>query len=449
MVGVLSGGRIELKQAARFENEPVDLPDGLHWDLVHLYSSALAGLRAAAADELESVGIDSWGVDYGLLRSGSLLGLPFHYRDARTARGVESVHDRVPFADLYARNGLQFQPFNTLYQLSVEAELGPGDRALLIPDLLAFWLTGEQAAEATNASTTGLLDPANRAWDLDLLRRLELPEGVFAPLVQPGTVLGGLRQPVAATLGRTLPVVAVATHDTASAVAAVPMDPAAAVYISCGTWGLVGVELPAPIISEAGREANFTNEGGIDGTTRFLKNVMGLWVLTETLRDWERGSDKPNLQALLEAASQERSPEALIDVNDPVFLAPGAMASRVEEWLRTRGQQVPASQAAFVRLIVESIAAAFALAVEQAARLSGVPVRQIHLVGGGSLNSLLCQLTADRSGLPVLAGPVEATALGNALVQARALGVVGSLEEMRSLVAASVTPVVYRPGSLT
>jgi rhamnulokinase len=372
--------------------------------------------------------------------------LPYHYRDPRSLRGVQAVHAAVSPAELYGRTGLQFLSFNTLYQLASETPAGEGaDTLLMIPDLLAFWLTGVAVTEATNASSTGLLDPRTRTWDAGLMQRIGIPRELFAPVVSPGTVLGGFRGPVAGAVGADLPVVAVATHDTASAVAAVPMDPSRAAYISCGTWGLVGVELPAPVLTEAAREANFTNEGGVDGSTRFLHNVMGLWILSETLRTWEGRGGAADLRTLLAAAADVPAPEALFDVDDDRFLPPGDMPARIRDWLTERGLAVPGTDVGIVRLIVESLAGAFANAVRDAERLSGVRIERIHVVGGGCQNTLLCQLTADRAGLPVLAGPVEATAAGNLLIQARARGFGGTLEALRQVVASSFSPQLYQP----
>ncbi|HVK44494.1 MAG TPA: rhamnulokinase family protein [Micropruina sp.] len=452
IVGQLTSGIVTLHPVARFANRVVELPDGLHWNLLGLYGDMLAGLHDAAAQyPMESIAIDTWAVDYGLLdAAGSLVGSPFAYRDSRTARGVEAVHAQVPFDRLYRRNGLQFLPFNTLYQLAAEPGLddaGPRrpERLLLVPDLLAYWLTGRQVAEYTNASTTGLVDARSRQWDDALIAELALPRGIFPELVQPGTAVGSLRAEVVEEVGIDLQVLAAPTHDTASAVAGVPMDPARAAYISCGTWGLVGVELPAPVLTDAARAANFTNEGGVDGTIRFLHNVMGLWVLTETLRVWRSRGGSADLGTLLAAAAEVPAPPHLVDLNDERFLPPGDMAVRIGEWLAERGLPQPGSDVAIVRLIVESLAEQFADAVRMSAELSGVPVEQIHMVGGGCQNRLLCQLTADRSGLPVVAGPVEATALGNVLIQARTHGRVGSLEDIRQVIARSFEPFRYTP----
>ena len=450
IIGRFDGsGSISMETVGRFANTPVRQPDGLHWDLLGLYRGALDGLRGAFRAEpgLASIGIDSWAVDYALLRGDRMLGVPFHYRDERTSAGVEAVHARVPFEQLYRRNGLQFLPFNTLYQLATEGDwLAQAEQLLLIPDLLGWMLTGARVAERTNASTTGLLDVTSRAWDLDLASRLEIPASLLPSLVDPGATLGGLRPEVAGELGGQAPVVAVGSHDTASAVVAVPMRADRAAYISCGTWGLVGVETEHPVLTDAAREANFTNEGGVDGRVRFLHNVMGLWLLSESVRTWEAAGLSVDLPSLLAAAGEVTRPIGLFDANDPVFLAPGDMPARIAAWLRAHDQPVPSSPAEFARSIVESLAEAFAVAVRSASELSGVPVETIHVVGGGALNTLLCQRLADRSGLPVSAGPVEATAIGNLLVQARTAGLVsGDLESLRAVVAAAFDVVTYLP----
>lgn len=448
-----AAGTLELDHVARFPNGPVRLASGLHWDFTGLYRDLTRGLADAFRREpgAASIGVDSWAVDYGLLRGDRLLGEPFHYRDARNEAAVEAVHARVPFEELYRRNGLQFLPFNTVYQLA--AEQGSGwldlaDSLLLIPDLIGFHLTGAKVAERTNASTTGLVAVESGEWDDELVERLGFAPSVFAPLVSPGDSLGGLRADVAADLGAPagIEVVAVGSHDTASAVVAVPMQPESAAYISCGTWGLVGVELEHPVTTDAAREANFTNEGGVDGRVRFLHNVMGLWLLSESVRWWERDGETIDLPALLAAAASVTAPVTVFDANDPRFLAPGDLPGRIAEWCREHGEPVPQSRAEFARSIVESLAEAFAQTVRTASVLSGVDVETIHVVGGGALNELLCRRTADRSGLPVLAGPVEATAIGNVLVQARAQGLVdGDLESLRALVARAFAPVRYEP----
>ncbi|WP_456695882.1 rhamnulokinase [Aeromicrobium sp. P5_D10] len=449
MVGDVGPGHLELRAVARFANEPIVLPDGLHWDPLDLYRHALRGLWTAVSqspDGLGSVAVDSWAVDYALMRADRMVGVPFHYRDERTAAGVERIHARVSPADLYARNGLQFLPFNTIYQLAAE-ELAGTDHMLLIPDLIGFWLTGHMATERTNASTTGLLDPRTGEWDLALMQQAGLPARILTELIDPGQPIGTVSSHVGERIGAPgLTVTAVGSHDTASAVVGVPIQSDDAAYISCGTWGLVGLELDAPVMTEDARSANFTNEGGVDGRTRFLTNVMGTWLISETLRQWERDGDPVELTEILRAAADVSVPVTTFDVQDPRFMPPGDMPARIREWCAERDVAAPGDRASLMRSIVESLALAFADALETAQRLSGRPVGVVHIVGGGSLNRLLCQLTADRSGRPVLAGPVEATALGNVLVQARSLGGVGeTLEEMRHLIATTHDLATFTP----
>lgn len=447
MIGRVGGDTIELEEVARFSNGPVERADGWHWDIEALWGHVRAGLAEALRREpgIESVGIDSWAVDYGLVRGEELLAEPFHYRDSRTARGVDAVHARVPFEELYRRNGLQFLPFNTLYQYAADPRVGEADASLLIPDLFAQRLTGRTVAERTNASTTGLLDVRTGEWDAALAAALGIPASVLPPLVDPGETIGE----TPADLGA-VPVVAVGSHDTASAIVAVPLSTPHAAYISCGTWGLVGLELPEPIVTDAARAANFTNEGGVDGRVRFLHNVTGLWLLSETVRAWEEENGSAiDLPLLLASAASVSPPARLFDANASELAAPGDMPGRIAALLDA-DRPGRASRPMFVRIIVESIAAAFAHAVRTAGALAEREIDVVHLVGGGARNALLCQATADRVGVPVLAGPVEATALGNVLVQARALGCFGadaSLEDLRARVAHAFPPRRYDPRS--
>jgi len=450
MVGRVAPNELELTELHRFPNDPVQLPSALHWDILRLYREVLIGLRAAAraaepADGLVSIGIDSWGVDHGLLdEAGVLLGNPVHYRDARTAAVVPEVHALVAPDDLYARTGIQHLPFNTIYQLAAARAtpaFGLARTMLLIPDLIGSWLSGIAVAERTNASTTALLDVHRRTWDDHLIARLGLPRSLFPELAAPGDVIGPLRPEIRADVGMSSDTLLtlVGSHDTASAVVGVPATgnrPFA--YIACGTWSLVGVELEGPILTEAARAANFTNEGGVDDRIRYLRNVMGLWLLQESIRTWERSGSSIDLPSLLIAAAELPSGGSVVDVNDPAFLPPGDMEARIGDACERSGQPPPATRPAVVRCIVDSLAAAYARTVRDAVRLSGQAVEVIHLVGGGARNTFLCQLTADACELPVVAGPVEATALGNVLVQARARGLLaGDLETLRGLVAAT------------
>jgi rhamnulokinase len=466
MLGRVGTNILELTEVARFSNTPVRLWNGsraaLHWDVVGLYSEAVQGLAAAVRAEpgLRSIGVDSWAVDYGLLSGGHLRGIPHHYRDERSERGVEAVHRIASPAALYQENGLQFLPFNSLYQFAADAEDGllqDADTALLIPDLIGYWLTGQRVAERTNASTTGLLT-LDGEWNDPLIERLGLPRRILPRLVDPGEVIGELLPAIAEELGlpsaarsgnRGGPVVtAVGSHDTASAVLAVPMRPESSVYISCGTWGLVGVELDHPVLSEAGRLANVTNERGVGGRIRYLHNVMGLWLLSESLRTWQARGEDADLATLLERAAQPGVPFTVFDAEDPRFLAPGDIPSRIADWCHEHDQPVPVDKVSMVRSIIESLAEALASTAHQVASLAGVPVETVHIVGGGARNTLLCRAVADRSGLPVVAGPVEATAIGNILVQAGAAGLTdASPEALRALVATAFPPTRYEPNT--
>jgi rhamnulokinase len=433
------GDDIVAREVSRFPNEPVLAGGTLHWDILRLHASVVAGLAAAAASyPLASAGIDSWGVDYGLLdASGALLGNPVHYRDART----DELTAPAPFPSLYDVTGIAHLPFNTVYQLAAAAgspQLAAARTLLLIPDLLAYWLTGVAGAEVTNASTTGLLDVSDRTWATGLMKRIGIDPGLFPPLRQPGDVIG----PITHASLAAVPLIAVGSHDTASAVVAVPAASADFAYISSGTWSLVGLELDSPVLTTASREANFTNEAGIDGTVRYLRNVSGLWLLQECLRHW--GS--PALAELLAQAAAVPRLRHVIDADDPVFLPPGDMPGRITAWLSARGLPVPASPPEVVRCILDSLALAYRRALLDAQALSGRHTDVVHIVGGGSRNGLLCQLTADACGLPVVAGPAEGTALGNVLVQARTLGAAPStLSGLRALVRASVSLREYTP----
>lgn len=426
LVGAVTDTTVEVTEAHRFANEPVHLPSGLHWDVLGLYRNVRQGL--AAAGPVASAGIDSWAVDYGLVdEHGSLLGLPFHYRDSRTA----DLPDWPDAAGLWRATGIAHQPFNTLHQLRAERRLHEAAHLLMIPDLLAYWLTGEIGAEHTNASTTQLYEAGG--WSSQLALAAGIPHRILPPLRQPGDGIG------ATDLG--VPLVAVASHDTASAIAAVPAADDRFAYISCGTWSLVGLELEAPVLSEDARLAGFTNEAGIDGTVRFLRNVMGLWLLQECQRFWAEDS----VEGLLAEAAQAKPFAALIDPQAPVWLARGDEAGGMPARIVAHADGHLESRGAIVRCIVESLAIGHRNAVREAAALAGREVETVRLVGGGARNALLCQLTADATGLPVLAGPVEATALGNLLVQARADGVVADLGHLRALVRETQAVVRYEP----
>jgi rhamnulokinase len=456
MLGRVGPDTLELTEVNRFRNGAIRLPDGLFWDVLGLYQDVLAGIRAAERQAREHHGaglaglaIDSWAVDYGLLDpNGTLRGSPRHYRDPRTEAVIEKVHSQVDPARLYAVTGLQFLPFNTLYQFAAEPDLTQY-RALLVPDLLGYWLTGAEAAEETNASTTGLLDARTGRWARDLIDTLGLPAGLLPDVVEAGQVLAPVSASVREDLGieHDLLVTTVGSHDTASAVVGVPAANQNFGYVSCGTWGLVGVELEAPVLTEESRAANFTNERGVDGTIRYLRNVMGLWLLSESIRTWNLRGLGVDLGEVLVAAAALPAGGPRFDPDDPAFLPPGDMPERIVRACRERGEPLPSiDPEVVVRCILDSLADAFAAAIGDAERLSGHPVEVVHLVGGGSQNAVLCQLTADACGRPVLAGPVEATAFGNLVVQARTHGVLqGDLGALRARVRAVTRMHQYLP----
>jgi rhamnulokinase len=427
----------------------VHLPDGIHWNLLNLFNESLSGLAAAAAQHrLAGVGVDAWGVDYALLDDQNrVLGLPFHYRDERTSGMVERAHRRVPREELYAVTGIQTLPINTIYQLLGDegsAALDVASGIALVPDLFNLWFTGVLANESTVASTTGLLEAATGRWARDLIRRVELPAAPFSgEPVEPGFALGRVISQHA--IGAELPVYAVASHDTASAFAAAPVTSANTAILSSGTWSLLGLELDRPVLTADAASYNLTNERGVDGSIRLLSNVMGLWLLQECRRCWEAMGMAFEYDELQRLAAAAGSDVPVFDPDDEDFLAPGDMPGRIADACVRTGQPAPAHPGATVRAILLSLACKYRLVLARLERVTGRKVDAIHVIGGGSQNALLCQLTADVTGRPVLAGPVEATALGNVLVQARARGELGSRAEMRELAAASAAVLAYEP----
>ena len=455
ILGTLAQGRFHLEEVTRFVNGPTTIGRSIHWDALGLFEHIRAGVRAAQrrAGGLAAVGVDTWGVDYGRLNAADeLIAPPFHYRDDRTIGVPERLFEKLPAADLYRRAGLQVLPINTIFQLI--ADTGDWDevaRILLMPDLLSFWLSGRPVAEVTIASTTGLLDVTTRQWSSETCARLAEVYGVPAArilpeLVEPGTILGDTLPGV---LDEPVPVVAVGGHDTASAVASIPATDSDFAFISSGTWSLVGLELTEPVLSEESRERNFTNELGVDGTVRYLKNVMGLWVLSESVRTWEAQGLRIDLLELLAAAARQPGLACVLNVNDERLLPPGDMPGRLAAMASETGQTLGDDPASITRCIMDSLALAYRDAIRTACRLAGRRIRTVHVVGGGSKNRFLCQLTADATGLPVVAGPAEGTAMGSLLVQARACGALsGDLTALRRIAIASAELTHYSPGGL-
>jgi len=460
LIGKFDGERLALEEVHRFANGPVRMLDTLHWDLPRLFDEIKTALRkaGAACPGLDGAGVDTWGVDFGLVGRGDvLLGNPVHYRDARTDGMLDEAFRLVPRARIYEATGLQFMPLNTAYQLLAMKRansplLEAAETLLMIPDLLGWLLTGRRAGERTDASTTQLYDPRAGTWSDSLCEGLGLPRHILPELIDPGTELGPLRKSVAEEVGiASLRILAPATHDTASAVAAVPAissnrsGPPDWCYLSSGTWSLLGVEVPRPVINDQTLQYNFTNEGGVAGTTRLLKNIMGLWIVQECRRTWARAGRDLSYEELIPRAEAARPFAALIDPDDPSLLAPGDMPARLAALCVRTGQRAPDDEGAAVRCALESLALKYRWTIARLEAILGTTIRAIHVVGGGARNALLCQFTADACGCPVHAGPVEATAAGNVLLQAMARGRIGTLSDARAVVARSFPAVTYEP----
>lgn len=456
MQGDFDGHRLSIAEVHRFSNDPVTACDTLYWDILRLFHDMRQGLSRMlrGGHAPASIGIDTWGVDFGLLdRAGRLVANPVHYRDARTDGMMEAAYGILPKEALFEHTGLAFMQFNTLYQLlsmmrSGDPSLEAARTLLFTPDLLAYFLTGEKGTEYTIASTGQLTDPRTRTWSMPVLEAFGLAQGLFTPIQEPATVRGTLRPALLEELGTEarIRVVAVGQHDTASAVAAVPAKAGRFAYISSGTWSLLGAETRRPVITPGVMRANYTNEGGICGTTRVLKNIMGMWILQECRRRWLKEGDcedYPGLASLAEGAAPFRS---LFDPDDDRFLAPGNMPKRIRAYCEETGQPAPQTRGEVCRAIYESLALKYRWAIRRLERdVLGEAVECVHIVGGGSNNALLNRMTADACGKPVYAGPGEATAIGNLLTQALALGELSSLEELRAVVRASFEPVEYLP----
>jgi len=444
VMAVGAGDGLHIQELARFPNRVVEVRGTLYWDVLRLWDDVRAGIGQGLALGPAGIGVDAWGVDFGLLDAhGELLGNPVCYRDRRTEGMPERAWQLVSREQIFERSGIQFMAINTLYQLLSLVERGSSQlhaasTLLTIPDLLNYWLTGERVCEFTNATTTQLLDPRTRDWAADLIDTLGIPRAIFPPVVLPGTRLGTYRD---------VPVLAPACHDTGSAVAAVPASGAPFAYISSGTWSLVGLEIDEPLITPAAREANLTNEGGVGGTFRLLKNVMGLWILQQCRATWRAAGDEYDYDQLGRMAGAAPALRSLIDPDDGRFLAPGDHPRLIAEICRASGQPVPEHPGAVVRCLLESLALAYRDVLEALQRVASRSIEVIYVVGGGSRNELLCQLTADATGLPVVAGPVEATVLGNALVQLIALGELPDLQAGRQLIAAGAALRRYEPRS--
>lgn len=452
ILGTLTDGRLEQRELTRFPNPIIHTGGHWHWDLLALYREILEALTLVAKEgtEIASIGIDTWGCDFAMFgKDGGLLRQPYCYRDPHTEGAMEALFERMPREQVYEKTGIQFMPFNSLFQLDTlrrhhDSALEASDKILFIPDALIYMLTGEQVCEYTVLSTSQLLDPRTKRMDDELLRLIGLDERRFGRYVQPGEQVGVLSDEVQRLTGLgAVPVVAVAGHDTGSAVAAVPAENERFAYLSCGTWSLLGIEVKEPLISERTLEYNLTNEGGVDGTTRVLKNICGMWLLEQCRREspsWPSDINQINRDAM------EATPgQSLINPDDPRFANPTSMVEAICDYCRETGQHVPQDYREVARCIFESLALRYKQVLDMLRTLAPMPIERLHVIGGGSRNEYLMQMTADATGLPVVAGPSEGTALGNILLQARASGMVGDLFDLRRIVARSVEKRTYMP----
>jgi rhamnulokinase len=445
VLGRFDGERLTLSDVHRFPNGPVRVLDSMYWDALRLFTEMQQAIgRAAeeAGDDLVGMGVDTWGVDFGLLGPGDVLvGNPYHYRDERTVGMVEEACKHVPRAEIFGYTGIQFMELNTLFQLYAMAQnrsplLEMAETLLMMPDLFNFWFTGQKVSEFSIATTTQFYDPRRGDWALELLDRLGIPTHFLTQIVPPGHQLGGLLRPLAETTGaKRLTVVAPAGHDTGSDYA----------YISSGTWSLMGVEITEPIVNEQALRYNFTNEGGVCGTFRFLKNIMGLWLVQESRREWQRQGDDYSYDEITRMASEAPAFEAVVEPDDPSFLRPGDMPARIAEFCAKTGQAAPASRGGLIRCALESLALKYRWVLSCLEELQGKRLEAVHIVGGGTQNTLLNQFAADATDRPVITGPIEATATGNILMQAIALGHLGSLDDARQVVRNSFEVTTYEP----
>lgn len=440
-LGELQNGVLRMTEVHRFSNDPVEYNGSLHWDVPRLWFEIQRGIGEVNGGDLDGIAVDSWGIDYALLgEKGELLGNPYHYRDRRTSGILEKVCAAVPRGEIYNATGIQFMAINTLYQLAAANEqtprlLGMAERLLTIPDLFHFWLTGEAVCEFTNASTTQMCDPRTKTWATDLLNRLGLPHHFLGPIVEPCSIIG-------AASG--IPVIAPASHDTGSAVAAIEAREGTA-FLSSGTWSLVGMEVDAPVINDTACSLNFTNEGGVCGTTRLLKNVMGLWMLQGCRKSLAGRGTNYSYEELAEAAASAPEVHIVLDPDDPSFLRPDCMLAAIDGYCRRTGQHRPQTPGEYARAVLESLVLRYRTVLDELEQLTNTRIHTIRVIGGGSLNRVLNQWTANGTGRRVLAGPVEATALGNIAAQMLATGEASSLAECREIIARSNQSVIFEP----
>lgn len=453
IAGTITNGMLHLEEIHRFTNRLVQLGNHVYWDFPYLFQEMKEGMRLAAKQgfRINGIGVDTWGVDFGLIdRNGNLLGNPVSYRDGRTIGMPEKVFEIISQSEHYRRTGIQVMSINTLFQLysllqEESPQLAIADRLLFMPDLFNYFLTGIAVNEYSISSTSELLNANTRTWDVDLLSQLNIPHHLFGEIRQPGTILGKLKKEIAQETGLgEIDVVTVGSHDTASAIAAIPANGKCSAFLSSGTWSLLGIEIAQPILSESARMAQFTNEGGVNEKITFLRNITGLWILQRLMSEWKLAGEAVDYSDIIEQAKQVKE-TTIIDVDAAIFQSPGNMSRAIQEYCKDKNLIIPRTKAAFVKCICESLSAKYKEAITEMNQLIPEPIEQLYIIGGGSRNGLLNRLTADAIGIPVIAGPAEATAIGNILTQAYAKGEISSREEMKQIVIKSFATEIYEP----
>lgn len=457
IISKFDGKKIELEEVHRFPNEPVSIGGHMYWDFLRLFHELKTGIKKAKAKykDIWSIGIDTWGVDYGLLdENDNLISNPIHYRDSRTNNIIKDIEKVVSFEEIYSSTGIQYMTFNTLYQLYADVKyrnniLKEAKSLLFIPDLFNFYLTGNKYNEYSEASTSQMLDAKSKNWDLKLLDKLELPKEILQDIIMPGEVWGTLNNEIQTELEvGAIPVIAVGSHDTASAVAGIPLESENGVYLICGTWSLLGIESKNPIIKEASLKQNFTNEGGVEGTIRFLKNINGLWTLQQLKKAWCERVQEISFPDIIKAAKAAKNNGFIIDPNDATFMAPLNIVEEIKNYCAKNGQGTPNDLGEVAIAIYNGLTNEFNKVIQNLEEVTGNAVETINLVGGGIQDELLCQLTADVTGKKVTTGPLEASVFGNAIMQLKALGEIKSLAEGREIIKNSIEMKEYTPSKI-
>jgi rhamnulokinase len=451
VLGHLRSGVLTVEEIHRFPNDPVQQGDSTRWDVAKLWLEIRKAIEKIPSIELSGIGVDGWGVDYALLDAkGQLIENPYHYRDRRTEGIMEDVFAKVPMEEIYQSTGIQFMPINTLYQLCAARRVTPkvleaAKKLIMIPDLFHYWMTGNAVCEFTNATTTQMVNPDTRNWSTGLMQQLDLSVNLAATIVEPGSIIGKLLPEIAgnSTLAGA-PVIAPATHDTGSAVAAISAGEGTA-FLSSGTWSLLGMELKSPVINSESLRLNFTNEGGVCGTTRLLKNVMGLWMLQCCRQSWRAQGHSYDYRELMELGAEAKAFQHFVDPDDGSFLRSADMPLAIDDFCKKTNQPIPRDSGEYVRAVLESLALKYRMVLKSLEQLSGQKIKQIRVIGGGSKNRLLNQMTADATGRTVISGPSEATALGNLAIQILATGEASSLHEVRAMIERSFPTEIFHP----